>query len=152
MSEERQLYRIKRGSFTRRDGAEREITNHRGEKTGTYKEHVLYSPQTINEVMLTDREADAFGRNKLDRLIRGDNKTDSSAKKLVVNPKPKDEEEEEADNEVDSKLAAKLLRDGEKAKSPKEKRDFRKAVADADIIDDVPEKHADIMDLLKEFA
>ncbi len=155
MSDERQLYRIKRGSFTRRDGAERAIIDHRGHETGKYREHVLYSAKSManmdakDEVHMTDEEADKFGRHRLERLIGvGVNTIIAPATRT----KTKKEEPKKEDDEEVTMIAGTLFKDGQKAKSPKEKRDFRRAVVDADIIDDVPEKHTDILEVLRELA
>lgn len=138
--EERSLYRIKRGSFTRRDGPPVPIRDGKGNITGEEKQHILYSAKTLarmdarNEVYMTDEEADRFGRHKLERLIKSDIKT---------KPAP----EEAVDGET---VIAALIAEGEEATTKKEIRDWRKKVIDADLIDEVPTSKAAILKLLRE--
>lgn len=159
--QDRKLYRIKRGSYTRRDGIESKIFDHNGKETGTLKAHVTYCAKTManrdakDEVYMTDEEADKFGRNRLERLFQQDIKiiqpkvasADGIKKTKVADLKDGDMDTSEA-----AELIAALIKKGEKAKTPKEKRDFAKEVGNADLIDEVPEKHADILDALKELA
>lgn len=173
MSEDRQLYRIKRGSYTRRDGPESKITDSHGNVTGMQRAHVTYSPKTIansqakDEVYMSDIEADKFGRQKLERLVAQDIRTIEprtlkKGEKLQESkaPLPPGVEisnaggraDEEDDAAATSKMILALIKKGEKAKTPKEKRDFAKEVGNADLIEEVPDKHAEILDALKELA
>lgn len=159
--EERKLYRIKRGSYTRRDGPETRIIDCNGHATGTLKAHVTYCAKTManrdakDEVYMTDEEADKFGRHRLDRLLGQDIKiiqpkqapADGIKKTKVADLKDGDMDTSEA-----AAMIAALIKKGEKAKTPKEKRDFAKEVGNADLIDEVPDKHSDIIDALKELA
>lgn len=141
---DRQPYRIKRGSLSRREGDPVVIKDDKGNALKKGREFVHYSAGGRNEVMLTEEEALAFGLHKLDKLSKSEIKSRAELPAQAPvddNPEPSD------DGEVSA--LDRLILEGEEVKGLKPTRAWRKRVIDADLLEEVPSKKDDIMDALR---
>jgi hypothetical protein len=149
-NEPRMCYQIIRGSYSRREGDPVVVKDDRGNPIKKSRQFVCYSPKTVlnpsakDEIMLTATEARAFGMHKLKGPLFGRGAATSPlAEPVSVSTRS------EAEAETGSNIEQ-LIRDGQEATSVKKKREFRKAVIEADLLDEVPEDHDAILGALAE--
>ena len=144
-NEPRMCYQIVRGSYSRREGDPVVMRDDKGNAIKKSRQFVCYSPKTVlnpsakDEIMLTASEARAFGLHKLKGPLLGRGAATSQLAEPVSVSAPA------ADSNIEQ-----LIRDGQEATSVKKKREFRKAVIEADLLDEVPEDHDAILGALAE--
>jgi hypothetical protein len=151
---ERKLYRITRGSLSRRDGKTIIPVDDKGEKISGakarpafvhYAAKTMANPAAIDEVLLTDTEARAFGLSRLQRILRRNN--------TVIEEAPAAEavEADESDDDFSSRVHE-LLEASERVTGMAETAEFRRKVEIAGVLADVPKRKADIITALRQLS
>lgn len=156
MAQERKLYRITRGSLSRRDGKPVTPVDEHGNKIEGaqrrpsfvhYAARTPANPNAIDEVMLTDDEARAFGLSRLQRILRRNN--------VVIEEAPTREADEldtaESDDDLSTRIAE-LLAESETVTGMAETAAFRRKVELAGVLKDVPKRKAEIVTALRQLS
>lgn len=148
---ERQLYKIVRGSYSRREGDQKSfvdpetqrLTRRKSQPFVHYSARTTRNPNARDEVFMTDAEARAFGLHNLQRLHRGDNNTElpsGSVEELMERQLPADK----------AARIAMLIEEGNLIRKNRQLDAWRKRVFEAEVLTtELPNKRLDVVAALQ---
>lgn len=148
---DRRLYKIIRGSYSRREGFEKphidpetkRPTRRKSQPFAHYAARTTRNPDARDEVYMTDPEARAFGRHNLRELYRGNVQTDTviDVDELLKRELPTEDKH---------RVVEMLLEEGQLIKKRRQLDTWRDRVFQSELFDkELPNKRLEIVEWLQ---